>query len=125
MERSAAGGEVPWRGVLSEFWAPFSQRTASLSDVPVRDVIDRLDATLGEQLFAAQQAQRGAHLVGDSSSSSSSSISTGTRSSSGSAGGGAGGAAGAHGGSLRACPACGTGRLGLKLSSRGKGGFIG
>ena len=53
-----AGGRAAWKEVVSGFWGPFQQATASLDCVAVREVIDQLDATLGEQLFAAQQAQQ-------------------------------------------------------------------
>lgn len=43
--------------MLSEFWGPFHDSTEGLSGVAVRDVIDRLDETLGEHILRSGQVR--------------------------------------------------------------------
>lgn len=92
-----AGGRIPWRTPLAAFWAPFDAQVKAAALVTPRAVIDELDARLGAFLFPAPT-----HVDDDD---------------------GAQRAATAGSEACRACPACATGRLGLKLSPAG--GFIG
>ena len=78
-----SGGRADWRAVMHAFWDQFSLAVEQTRDLKISDVIDALDADLGEHFFPAR----------------------------------------ADGGDPRLCPACHSGRLGLKLGRHGS--FIG
>ena len=78
-----SGGRADWRAVMHAFWDQFSKAVEQTRDLKISDVIDALDADLGEHFFPAS----------------------------------------ADGGDPRLCPACRSGRLGLKLGRHGS--FIG
>jgi len=78
-----SGGRADWRAVMHAFWEQFSKAVEQTRDLKISDVIDALDADLGEHFFPAS----------------------------------------ADGGDPRLCPACHSGRLGLKLGRHGS--FIG
>jgi DNA topoisomerase-1 len=46
-----SGGRVDWRAVLTEFWRAFEPACAEAKDLPFRQVLDRLDETLGLHFF--------------------------------------------------------------------------
>ena len=56
---SVAAGEAEWDQVVSDFWAPLAAAVAAAADVGGRDVVDALDATLGEALLDAAAARGG------------------------------------------------------------------
>ena len=78
-----SGGRADWRAVMHAFWDQFSKAVEQTRDLKISDVIDALDADLGEHFFPAS----------------------------------------ADGSDPRLCPACHSGRLGLKLGRHGS--FIG
>ena len=78
-----SGGRVDWRTVLREFWGPFITAIDGTKDLTITQVIDALDAALGQHFFPADAGGRDPRL----------------------------------------CPACQSGRLGLRLGRTG--GFIG
>jgi DNA topoisomerase I len=78
-----SGGRVDWRTVLQEFWVPFIAAVAGTKDLTITQVIDALDAALGQHFFPSD----------------------------------------GNGSDPRLCPACHSGRLGLRLGRTG--GFIG
>ena len=78
-----SGGRADWRAVMHAFWDHFSLAVEQTRELKISDVIDALDADLGEHFFPAR----------------------------------------ADGGDPRLCPACHSGRLGLKLGRHGS--FIG
>ena len=78
-----SGGRADWRAVMRAFWDQFSVAVEQTRELKISDVIDALDADLGEHFFPAP----------------------------------------AEGGDARLCPACHSGRLGLKLGRHGS--FIG
>jgi DNA topoisomerase-1 len=78
-----SGGRIDWRTVLREFWGPFIAKIEDTKDLTITQVIDALDAALGQHFFPADGSGRDPRL----------------------------------------CPACQSGRLGLRLGRTG--GFIG
>jgi len=46
-----SGGRVDWRTVLQEFWVPFIAAVAGTKDLTITQVIDALDAALGQHFF--------------------------------------------------------------------------
>ena len=50
-EVSYTGGQMVHTDVLEQFWAPFKSQVDSSAEVPVREIIDALDAALGPHLF--------------------------------------------------------------------------
>ena len=115
-----AAGRSGWKSVLTEFWRPLEGAVAAASKLTMREVIDELDASLGDAILRAEAKARLAR-----------------KTKSGSDGGGGEEEAGEEGrgaevspsaldaavAASRVCPSCG-GRLGLKLAS-GLGGFFG
>ena len=113
-----AAGRSGWKSVLGGFWAPLEGKVEAASKISTREVIDELDASLGDAILRAEAKVRLARAGGE--------------------GGGEGAAAAAAAriasapaseeldaavAAARVCPSCG-GRLGLKLASR-MGGFFG
>ena len=78
-----SAGELDWKVLLREFWTDFIAQVESMGELRISQVLDALDAALGDHLFPAK----------------------------------------ADGSDPRACPVCGTGRMGLKSSRFGP--FIG
>ncbi|MEE8334592.1 MAG: type I DNA topoisomerase [Alphaproteobacteria bacterium] len=78
-----AKGDINWKNLLHDFWGAFHTAILGTKDLKISEVIDALDADLGEHFFPPRE----------------------------------------NGEDTRTCPACKTGRLGLRL---GRGGpFIG
>ena len=111
-----AAGRSGWKSVLGEFWGPLEGAVATASKVTTREVIDELDASLGNAILRAEAKARLARRARESG------------------GGGEGGGSviaaeisseelDAAVAASRVCPSCG-GRMGLKLAS-GSGGFFG
>jgi DNA topoisomerase-1 len=48
-----SGGRIDWRAVLREFWVPFIAAVAGTKDLTITQVIDALDAALGQHFFPA------------------------------------------------------------------------
>jgi DNA topoisomerase-1 len=48
-----SGGRVDWRSVLRDFWQPFIAAVAGTKDLTITQVIDALDAALGDHFFPA------------------------------------------------------------------------
>ncbi|PRW57014.1 DNA topoisomerase I [Chlorella sorokiniana] len=46
-----SGGEKAWKEVLSGFWDPFTQQLGEMGGVPVKDVIEKLNEAVGDQLI--------------------------------------------------------------------------
>lgn len=63
----AAAGQVQWKDVMKDFWAPLENTVATGLQLSVVDVIDHLDDVLEPMLFP-----KPAKVIGGPSSSSSS-----------------------------------------------------
>jgi DNA topoisomerase-1 len=50
-----SNGELEWKSVLRDFWTAFSSAVDDISDLRVREVLDRLDEAFGPHLFAATE----------------------------------------------------------------------
>ena len=46
-----SNGELDWKGVLNEFWTAFSMAVEEISDLRVREILDRLNEMLGPHIF--------------------------------------------------------------------------
>jgi len=46
-----SGGRIPWRKVLEDFWRDFTAAIAGTKDLNITQVIDALDADLGQHFF--------------------------------------------------------------------------
>ena len=46
-----SGGRIPWKKVLEDFWKDFSAAVAETKDLNITQVIDALDADLGQHFF--------------------------------------------------------------------------
>ena len=51
---SCVAGGANWQAVLEGFWGPFNKSVLAAKEVPTRDVIDMIDATLGSHFFSYQ-----------------------------------------------------------------------
>ncbi len=49
-----SGGRADWRAVMQAFWEEFSRAVEQTRDLKISDVIDALDADLGEHFFPAR-----------------------------------------------------------------------
>ena len=49
-----SGGRADWRAVMQAFWQEFSRAVEQTRDLKISDVIDALDADLGEHFFPAR-----------------------------------------------------------------------
>jgi DNA topoisomerase-1 len=78
-----SAGELDWKVLLREFWTDFIAQVEGIGELRISQVLDALDAALGDHLFPPK----------------------------------------ADGSDPRACPVCGSGRMGLKSSRFGP--FIG
>ncbi len=57
MKRSIGGhaaGQALWKEVLKEFWVPFEQLISQTSGVRITEVIDVLDALIGQHFLPPQ-----------------------------------------------------------------------
>ena len=50
-----SGGQIDWKQVLRDFWVPFSGAIDHTKDLKISDVIDALDAALGQHFFPVRE----------------------------------------------------------------------
>ena len=108
-----AAGRSGWKSVLGDFWQPLEGAVEAAGKVTTREVIDELDASLGDAILRAEAKVRlareaktgeGIESAAEAVPASESELNAAVE-------------------AARLCPSCG-GRLGLKLAS-GSGGFFG